>query len=293
MIYKRIDDNKRKTFFIVFFFFIFVSLLIYLFYYLFNLGAVTLIVALIFVLIFSLYNYFHGDSVVLKLSKAVPAKREENKILFDVVEELSMGYGLPTPKIYVLPDDSINAFSTGRDPQHASVAVTRGALTKLSRTELEGVIGHELSHIKNYDIRLMTIISVLVGLVIIMADIAHNAIFYGGLRKDDDAGNLYFLLLIIGLLLIVFAPLLARIIQYSISRKREYLADADSALLTHNPQGLIGALKKIKEEDLPSKTASAGTAHMYFANPLKSNKFRNLFMTHPPIDKRIEALSHL
>ncbi len=193
MIYKRIDNNKRKTFFILFFFLILISLLVYLFYYLFDLGAITLIIALIFVLMFSLYNYFHGDSVVLKLSKAVPAKREDNEILFDVVEELSIGDGLPTPKIYILPDDSINAFSTGRDPQHASVAVTRGALKKLSRTELEGVIGHELSHIKNYDIRLMTIVSVLVGLVIIMADIAHNAIFYGGFKEDDE-GYLYLIL---------------------------------------------------------------------------------------------------
>ncbi len=294
MIYQRIESNNRKTFFLIFFFIILVLLLGWLFDYLLNYGSVGIVLALIIAVSMSLSGYYKGDKIVLKISKAKPASKKEYPYLVNIVEALALGDGLPTPNIYVLPDDSINAFATGRDPKHASIAITKGALKKLNRQEIEGVLGHEMSHIKNYDIKLMTVVSTLVGVVAVMSDLALRWVWYGGLKKDENnSGGLYLIVMLFGLLLIALSPLIAQIIQLAVSRKREYLADADSALLTHNPKGLISALKKIKVENMPMKHATTATAHMYIANPLPKKAIYNLFRTHPPIDDRIKALENL
>ncbi len=291
MIYERIAENRKKSFLLVAFFVLFLLVIVFILTKVFNLGYFSMAVLSIFVILQSFYNYYHGDKIVLKLSRAVPADRNKFMVLYDVTEALSIGYGLKTPKIYILPDQSINAFSTGRDPEHASIAVTLGAVKKLSRAELEGVIGHELSHIKNYDIRLMTVVSVFVGIIFMLASIFRNSFWSFNSDNNDDSISIIFMIL--GVLLIILSPLIARIIQSAISRHREFLADADSALLTHNPKGLIGALKKIKNENAISKVANAGNAHMFFANPLAGSKRFHLFDTHPPIDERIKALEDM
>ncbi len=294
MIYKRIESNQRKTAVLIFFFIVFVVLLGVAFSYLLDFGIFGLIVAILLAVMMSVSGYYNGDKLILRISGAIPASPKKHKQLFNIVEALSIGAGIPTPKIYILPEKAINAFATGRDPQHASIAITEGALMKLNRQELEGVLGHEISHIKNYDIRLMTITSVLVGIVTIIADITFRSFWYGGFRSRDREGDFIGLILfVLGLLLIAFSPIIARIIQFAISRKREFLADADSALLTHNPKGLISALKKIKLENKPLKHSTKATAHLYISNPLPKDYFSKLFMTHPPIEERIKALERL
>ncbi len=294
MIYKRIESNQRKTAVLIFFFIVFVVLLGVAFSYLLDFGIFGLIVAILLAVMMSVSGYYNGDKLILRISGAIPASPKKHKQLFNIVEALSIGAGIPTPKIYILPEKAINAFATGRDPQHASIAITEGALMKLNRQELEGVLGHEISHIKNYDIRLMTITSVLVGIVMIIADITFRSFWYGGFRSRDREGDFIGLILfVLGLLLIALSPIIARIIQFAISRKREFLADADSALLTHNPKGLISALKKIKLENKPLKHSTKATAHLYISNPLPKGYFSKLFMTHPPIEERIKALERL
>ncbi|MEM2121600.1 MAG: zinc metalloprotease HtpX [Candidatus Woesearchaeota archaeon] len=294
MIYQRIESNKRKTFFLIFLFVLFILLLGLVFDYILGYGLIGLIFALIISIIMALISYYNADKIVLKITRAYPATKKDFPYYVNIVEALAKGAGIPTPKIYVLPEQSINAFATGTSPNRATIAVTEGALKKLNRQELEGVIGHEISHIKNYDMRIMTITAVLVGVVAILSDIAIRNFWYGvfsGKRDKDSGGNL--ILLIIGLIFIALAPIFAQIIKFAISRRREFLADADSALLTHNPKGLIGALKKIKEENTPLKNATTGTAHLYISNPLPKNFLSNLFSTHPPIEDRIKALEKL
>ncbi len=293
MIYKRIEDNKRKSLFLILFFILLVVLLAYVFNYLISYGPIGIIFAFVLALISALSGYYHGDKLILTMSRARPVTKKDNPFLVNTVEALALGAGIPTPKIYVLPDNSINAFATGRDPKHSSIAITQGALKKLSRQEIEGVLGHEISHIKNYDIRLMTITTVLVGIVALLSDFAIRSFWWGGYRRRDDEGSLSIIILILGLLFIALAPIIAKLIQLAISRKREFLADADSALLTHNPQGLINALKKIAKDKTPTRTANTATAHLYFSNPLPKKAFYKLFMTHPPIEERIKALQEL
>ena len=225
-------------------------------------------------------------------SGAQPITEADNTYLYHTVENLCITAGLPLPKIYIIPDGAINAFATGRDPQHASVAVTVGAINKLQNEELEGVIAHELSHVKNYDIRLMTIVIVLVGMITIFADIFLRGSFFGG-RSRDNNGNP--ILLVIGLVLIVLSPVIAKLIQLAISRKREYLADASGALLTRYPEGLARALEKIEADPAVLASASSATAHLYIANPFKGTGkfFANAFSTHPPVEDRIKKLREM
>lgn len=208
-----------------------------------------------------------------------------------------MADGLPMPKVYILDDPALNAFATGRSPQHAVVCATSGILAKLNKAELEGVIAHELSHVKNYDIRVMAIVAILVGFVAILADFFMRSLWWGGIRRDNDRdsnGQLQMIFLLIGIVFAILSPIIATLIQLAVSRRREFLADASGALLTRYPEGLASALEKLKDDTRPVRTASNATAHLFIDNPLagKDTKawFANLFNTHPPIDERIKIL---
>ncbi|MBM3948362.1 MAG: M48 family metallopeptidase [SAR202 cluster bacterium] len=240
--------------------------------------------------------YRSSDSIVLGISEAKQVTREQYPELFRTVENLCIGAGLPMPKVYVIQDGAINAFATGRDPHHASIAVTTGLLQKTEKLELEGVIGHELSHVGNYDTRLMMVTAVLVGLIAILVDVMLRMTWYGaGARKrykGKGEGGAGVLLLIGAIVALVLAPIVARLIQLAVSRQREYLADASSALLTRYPAGLAGALEKISKDDDPLDVATKGTAHLFIADPFKGNEssLNSLFQTHPPIAERIARL---
>jgi heat shock protein HtpX len=250
-------------------------------------------VALIFSLIMTLFSYYGGDKVALMSAGAQQIAHNDNEYLFHLVENLCIASGLAMPKVYLIPEEAINAFATGRDPQHASIAVTAGALKKLNNEELEGVIAHELSHVKNYDIRLMTIVVVLVGSISLLANLFFRGSLLGGRKSDNDKGG--GVLLIVGIILIILSPIVAQLIQLAISRRREYLADASGALLTRYPDGLANALEKISNDSAVMSNASSATAHLYIANPFKgSGKWlARAFSTHPPVDDRIKRLREM
>jgi len=239
----------------------------------------------------ALVSYFAGDKLILGQSQARELGHDEEPKLRDVVESLALGLGIPTPKIYVIEDSAPNAFATGRDPQHASIAVTRGLLDKLDRTELEGVIAHELSHVGNRDIRVMVLVVVLVGTVALLADWMWRSMFWGR-GRDRDRGGGGAIIAVIAIALAVLTPIIATLIQLAVSRQREYLADASGALLTRYPPGLVSALRKIAADKEALEVANKATASLYFANPLKDAPafFDHLFDTHPPIEERIKRL---
>lgn len=289
--YQQIDANKRKTVLLMTLFIIFVIVLGWLLGYVTETGYDGLIIAVILSFFMTAFSYFGGDKVALATAGAKPLDHESNTYVYHLVENLSITAGLPIPKIYLITDPDINAFATGRDPQHASIAITSGAIEKLEKIELEGVIAHELSHIKNYDIRLMMVVLVLVGIIALLADWLIRGTFWK--KNDRDSGNLGLILLIVGIVLAILSPLIAQIIQLAISRKREYLADADGSLLTRYPQGLAGALEKIGQENIkPMKRANNATAHLFIASPFGQTKkfMTNLFSTHPPLEDRIAKL---
>lgn len=244
----------------------------------------------------SFVAYYYSDTVALAIAHAVPVTREENPTLHRLVENLSITAGLPKPKIYQIDDSAPNAFATGRDPQHASIAVTTGLLSKLEKPELEGVLAHELSHVGNYDIRFQSMVVVLVGIVTMISDFLLRRMWWGGRgSSSDEGGQARLILMIVGLVLAILAPLIATMLQLAISRKREFLADSTGALLTRYPEGLASALRKISADPEPLEVANKGTAHLYFANPLKNadgtqSWAQRLFSTHPPVEERIAAL---
>jgi len=239
-----------------------------------------------------LASYFAGDQIILAQSRAREIGPDQEKVLHDVVEALALGLGIPTPKLYVIEDSAPNAFATGRDPRHASVVVTRGLLDKMDRTELEGVIAHELSHVGNRDIRVMLLVTILVGTVALLADWMWRSFFWtrGGRRERDGGGNA--IIAVIAIALALLTPIIATLIQLAVSRQREYLADASGALLTRYPSGLASALRKIAADPEPLEVANKATASLYIANPLKDAPafFDHLFDTHPPIEERIRRL---
>ena len=288
--YTHANSNKRKTWFWLIVFVIFVICVGYIFSLALNMPWI-LPVAIAIAIFQSGISYWSSDKIVLSISRAKEIEKKTNQGLYRLVENLSIASGLPMPKIYVITDSAPNAFATGRDPKHAVICVTTGLIEKLDKQELEGVLAHEFSHIGNYDIRLQTIIVILVGLIALMADWFIYLRFFGG---DDDNGNWVFVL--IGLVLALLSPLAASLIQLAISRKREYLADADGALLTRNPDGLARALEDISKDTEPLEVANKATAHLYITNPLKDQKdskksrFSGLFDTHPPIEGRVKAL---
>jgi heat shock protein HtpX len=249
-----------------------------------------LYVAIIFSLFMNVASFWWSDKIVLSISKARPASREEFFDLYTVTENLSIAAGLPMPKIYVIDDPAPNAFATGRDKNHAVVCATTGLLQKLERPELEGVIAHELSHIGNRDILLMSVVVVLVGFVSIISNIFLRGMMFGGRRDNNREGG--GVLAIIGIVLIVLSPIIATLIKLAISRRREFLADASGALLTRYPEGLAKALEKISAYNIPMKAANTATAHLFISNPFgnKGTAISNLFQTHPPIADRIKIL---
>jgi heat shock protein HtpX len=290
--YDQIDKNKRNSALLGIIVFSFLVVLVYIISQILapELSLVFLIFAGIFMLIYTYGTYSYGDKIVLAATKAIPVEEDDKRFvhLVDVVEGLSIAAGIPKPKIYVIDSNEINAFATGKDTKHASIAVTTGLLENLKRDEIEGVIGHELSHVRNYDIRFATFVAVLVGLVAILSNLLLRSFWYGSGRRDRERNNLG-LLILIGFILAIFAPIVARLVQFAVSRKREYLADASSVELTRYPEGLASALEKIKKINEGKMKVSEVVSHLFFVDPNKS-ALDSLYATHPPIEKRIEIL---
>jgi len=283
-------------------FFVLVILIGYIFSQAMNDSAI-LIFAVLFAIISSFVSYWWSDKIVLAMSDAHEIDHVSNRELYHIVENLCITAGLPVPKIYLIDDTAPNAFATGRNAEHAVVAVTVGLLQKLDKTELEGVIAHELSHIGNRDMLLATLVTVMVGIIVLLADWFRRWTFWGGGRRrrsdSEGGGQLQLILFVLAIILSILAPIFAYLMQFAISRKREFLADADGALLTRYPEGLASALEKISSDREPLEVANRATAHLYIASPFKEDEtgkigfFTRLFMTHPPIEERIRALRDL
>ncbi len=292
--YKLVDANKARSAMVIAIFIAFVTAVTYIICYVlgFDLSAVG--TALVLSGSFSFISYYNSDKMILSLSGAVPANKNAHFDFFTVAENISRSAGIPMPKLYVIEDSAMNAFATGRDPQHGVVCVTTGLLARLNRTELEGVVAHEMGHIRNYDTRLMSIVAILVGLITLLADILLRTNIRGKSSRDDNS-NLGAILMVVGLVLALLSPIIAQLIQLAISRRREFLADATGASITKYPEGLASALEKISADQEPLEAANKATAHLYISNPLKNHHdsigwFANLFNTHPPVKERIKAL---
>lgn len=288
-LYTNISANKRRSALLLGVFLIMVIGLGWIFARAYN-SPIILIAAVMIAVAQALISYYSGDKVALAVSGASEIQKKDNPELWRIVENLAITAGLPMPRVYIIADAAPNAFATGRDPQHASVAVTSGLLEMLDKTEIEGVVAHELSHIGNYDIRLMMIVVVLVGVVALISDIFIRIRFWGFGDDDNNGGNGIWLL--IGIVAALLAPLIATLVQLAISRKREFLADASGALLTRYPEGLASALEKIGSYNRPMRRYSSSTTHLFISNPMGKTKsfFGNLFSTHPPIEERVSAL---
>lgn len=294
-LYKNIDSNIRKTWLLFSIFLIVIIALGWVFSYVFG-NQIILIVAVAFSFLMSFFSYWYSDKIVLAISKAKPLKKKDNPELYRIVENLCITAGLPIPKIYVVDEAAPNAFATGRNPNKAVVAVTQGLLEKLNRSELEGVIAHELSHVGNRDILLQTIIVVLVGSIVLLSDFFLRWTIWGGRGRRssrDSGGQAQAIMLIVGLLAAILSPLIAKLIQLAVSRKREFLADASGALLTRYPEGLARALEKISKDHSPLSIANKATAHLYISSPLKGKQGKGMakfFLTHPPVGERVKRL---
>lgn len=286
-LYSEADRNTRLTWIYITGFLIFVIGIGYFFAQIMGSRAI-LYGAVLFSTLMSIGSYWWSDKIVLSMSGAKEVTHDNARELYHLVENLCITAGLPTPKIYIIEDSAPNAFATGRNPEHGVICVTTGILQKLEKSELEGVLAHELSHIGNRDILLSTVVVVLVGFIALIADWFQSWAFWG--RGDDDSENSNPLFIILGILLSLLAPLAATLIQLAISRKREYLADASAALLTRYPEGLARALEKISADQEPLEAANRATAHLYIANPFKGGNIAKLFSTHPPIEERIARL---
>jgi len=292
-LYTQAESNTKKTWLYLTFFLIFIILVGWLISWL--LGTRTiLIIAVLLSILMSFLSYWYSDKIVLGLAKAKEIKKEDSPELYRIVENLCITAGLPIPKIYIIDETQPNAFATGRDPKHAVIAVTRGLLDRLERTELEGVLAHELAHVGNKDTLLATIVVVLVGIVVLMTDFFFRLTFWGraGRQEKRGGGNLFFFL--IALILAILAPLLANLMKFAISRKREFLADASGALLTRYPEGLARALEKISKDQIPLRVANDATSHLYIVNPFRGSEktswLHKLFLTHPPVEERVATL---
>lgn len=288
-IYNQADKNTRLTWIYITGFLVFVVGVGYVFAGAMNNSAI-LVIAVLFSVLMSFVSYWWSDKIVLAMSGAKEITRENAREIYHIVENLCITAGLPVPKIYIIQDSSPNAFATGRNAEHAVICLTSGIIEKLDKTELEGVIAHELSHIGNRDILLSTVIVILVGFVALLAGFFRRWAWFGGGDDDRDRGQLGLILFIAGIILSILAPLAAMLIQLAISRKREFLADADGALLTRYPEGLANALEKISADPTPMRHANRATAHLFITNPFKGKKVSNLFQTHPPIAERMKAL---
>jgi heat shock protein HtpX len=297
-VYEQIAANKRKTAFLIF---LFVALLFGVgaaFNYFLKGGVIGLAIVAVIVIVSSVFSYLNSDKVALSMSHAVPADPVQYARLHNLVEGLCIASGLPKPRLYIVDDPSPNAFSTGRNPKHAAIAVTTGLLDTMNRVELEGVLAHELSHIKNYDVLIMTIAVTMVGIIALLSDFFLRIMFWTGGADDRDEGNnpLAIVFAIVGFVLLIFAPIIATLMQFTISRRREYQADASGVQMTRYPPGLISALKKLEDDHSSVHTASKATAHLWIDEPLDTesnrghNKLNHLFDTHPPLEDRIRVL---
>lgn len=285
--YKQIDANKRKTVLIMVLFFALIGGLAFIFSEAYGNSSI-LVFALVFSVLYAIWGYFGSARLALAVNGAHEIQKRDNPRLWRIVENLAITNGMPMPKVHIIDDRGLNAFATGRDPKHSSVAVTAGLLEALNDNELEGVIAHELGHIKNFDIRVSMIAFALVSVVGLLSDFFLRASFFGGGdNDDDDSGRLFAILAIVA---IIVAPIVATLLQLAISRKREYLADATGALTTRYPEGLASALEKIQAYGSTLKRQNTSTAHLFFASPLKGKSFAVLFSTHPPIEERIKIL---
>lgn len=291
--YNEIASNKRRSIILITVFIAIIVLLGYIYDRVWGTGGYSGVIFAIFISFFmTAISYFQGDKIALFTNGAKPITKEENRYVYNLVENLCITAGLPIPHIYIIEDAAINAFATGRKPETASIALSRGAIEKLTNEELEGVIAHELSHIKNYDIRFMTLVAVMVGVIALLSDMMWRFRVFGGRRsnKNEGEGQLGIILLIAGIVFAILSPIIAELIKLAISRRREYLADASGALLTRYPEGLANALEKIAQENLPMQHAATATAHLYLASPFKEKSVKSLFSTHPPIADRIAKL---
>ena len=286
--YKQIAQNKRRTVFIVFLFVLMIVAIAGVFAWVYNdpwIAVWTFVVALVYALI----QYFAAGSLAIAMAGAKEIAKKDNPRLYNIVENLSITTGLPMPKVYIIHDSAPNAFATGRDPKHASVAATTGLLDIMNDKELTAVMAHEMSHVKNYDIRVSMIVFGLVCMVGLISDIAYRMMFYGNRRRDNEGSPVgYFLILIAAIL----SPILAALAQMAVSRQREYLADASAVNITRYPEGMIDALKKLQSHSQPMKSQNVAAASMYINDPLRKGFFNNLLSTHPPIEKRIERLEN-
>lgn len=295
-LYTHKDENIRKTWLLFTMFLVVVIGIGWLFSYIYQSPGI-LYGVVIFAVLMNIFSYWFSDTIVLSMAHAQPIEKKDNPDLYNIVENLCITAGLPMPRIYIVDEAQPNAFATGRNPQHAVVAVTQGLLDRLNRSELEGVIAHELSHIGNRDMLLSTVIVVLVGFISILSDMFMRSAIWGSFTRRNDereGGQAQMILFIIGIIISILAPLSAQLIQLAISRKREFLADASGALLTRYPEGLASALEKISGSATPMAVASSTTAHLWlddpFKGPQRTNWLRKMFMTHPPAEERIAAL---
>lgn len=290
-IYKQISSNKRKSFFLIFLFFGFVIALGAIIGLMYGSSYFGIVFAIIIGTLYFLLSYYSGSSMILKLTRAKEASKQEYAHYINTIDGLAIAAGIPKPKAYIIKDSALNAFATGRDPEHAAITVTTGLLDKMNRIELEGVIAHEMAHIKNYDIRVMMLAAVMVGLTVLLSDFILRSFLFGGARREHNQLTLIFV--VVGLVLAVMSPFIGEIIKLAISRKREFLADAEGAFLTRHPKGLADALRKIQGDPDPLVDyANKATAHLFISTPFRKKKglMVKLFATHPPIEERISAL---
>jgi len=298
--YEQISSNKRKSVFLILFFLVLIFALSWVFAQLFDFGRYAYILAIVIAVAMTFGSYFASDKLVLAVSKAKPVSQKDYPHLYNVVEGLAIAAGIPKPRCFIIDDSAPNAFASGRNPKNAIVVVTKGLLDKLNRVELEGVIAHEMSHIKNYDVLVQTLAVVMVGVVVLLSDWILRSFFWGsrGRRRSssrDKGGDIGSIIVIVGVALAIFSPLIAQLLRFSVSRKREFLADANGSLLTRYPPGLASALKKLDADREPLEVANKATAHLYIVNPLKDlkGKTNKMFSTHPPIEERISALENM
>jgi heat shock protein HtpX len=295
---ERIAVNRRNSLILISVFLAFVAVFGYVIGWAWigdPVGAIFgLVLAFIVGTVTGLATYYGGDKMVLAASRAREISHDDAPVLFNVVEEMAIAAGLPMPKVYIIDDSAPNAFATGRDPEHASVAVTSGLLEKLNRDELQGVIAHEMSHVANFDIRYSMLVGILVGTTVLISDFFLRGLWFGGggRGRGDGGGYIQLIMMVIAIVFAILAPLFARLLQLSISRQREYLADASAVRLTRNPKGLADALQKISGDREVLEAANRATAHLYIVNPVKGfeKRAKGLFSTHPPIEERIQIL---
>ncbi len=286
--YKQIAQNKRKTIYLIIVFVVMIAAIAGLFAWFYNDVWIAVWVT-IGAIVYAIIQYFASASIATTLTGAKQIEKKDNPRFYNVVENLSITTGLPMPKVYIIDDTAPNAFATGRDPKHAVVAATSGLIDIMDDKELTAVMAHEMSHVKNYDIRVSMIVFGLVCVVGLVSDIAFRMMFYGNRRRNNEGSPVGYALIIISAIL---APIFASIVQMAVSRQREYLADASAVNITRYPEGMISALKKLQSHSQPMKRQNSATASMYINNPLRKGFFSNLFSTHPPIEKRIERLEH-